>query len=50
VLSAKFLLVLAGGVVLRYVVVWGGDLKTPLTFPPSMWPVPGLPSIPGLGG
>jgi formate-dependent nitrite reductase membrane component NrfD len=51
-LYLKFVLVLIGGLVLRYVVVWGGDLKTPLPFPPSMWPIPGLggPLIPGLGG
>ena len=48
----KFILVLVGGLMLRYVIVWGGDLKTPLVFPPSMWPVPGSggPPIPGLGG
>jgi len=48
----KFVLVLVGGLMLRYVIVWGGDLKTPLIFPPSMWPVPGVsgPPIPGLGG
>jgi formate-dependent nitrite reductase membrane component NrfD len=39
-LYAKFVLVLAGGLILRYVVVWGGDMKGPLNFPPSMWPVP----------
>jgi formate-dependent nitrite reductase membrane component NrfD len=52
ILYVKFLLVLVGGLMLRYVVVWGGDLKTPLIFPPSMWPIPGLggPPIPGLGG
>jgi len=52
VLYVKFILVLVGGLVLRYVVVWGGDLKAPLVFPPSMWPVPGIggPPIPGLGG
>jgi formate-dependent nitrite reductase membrane component NrfD len=51
-LYLKFVLVLIGGLMLRYVVVWGGDLKTPLPFPPSMWPIPGLggPLIPGLGG
>jgi hypothetical protein len=38
----KFLSVLAGGYILRLVVVWGGDLKAPLPFPPSSWPVPGL--------
>jgi hypothetical protein len=40
VLYAKFAMVLVGGILLRYTVVWGGDLKTPLIFPPSMWPVP----------
>jgi formate-dependent nitrite reductase membrane component NrfD len=52
ILYAKFVLVLVGGIMLRYVIVWGGDLKTPLIFPPSMWPVPGIggPPIPGLGG
>lgn len=52
VLFAKFILVIVGGLMLRYVVVWGGDLKAPLVFPPSMWPVPGAggPPIPGLGG
>lgn len=48
----KFILVLVGGLMLRYIVVWGGDLKNPLTFPPSLWPVPGIsgPPIPGPGG
>jgi protein NrfD len=51
VLVAKFVLVLAGGLILRYVIVWGGDLKTPLIFPPSMWPIPGFgPPLPGAGG
>jgi protein NrfD len=51
-LYAKFVLVLAGGLLLRYVVVWGGDMKAPLPFPPSMWPVPGIGGslFPGLGG
>jgi formate-dependent nitrite reductase membrane component NrfD len=51
-LYAKFTLVMAGGLLLRYVIVWGGDLKSPLIFPPSLWPVPGVggPSLPGLGG
>jgi len=40
-LYVKFTLVLIGGLILRYVVVWGGDLKTPLLFPPSLWPMPG---------
>jgi protein NrfD len=49
-LGAKFVLVLLGGLLLRYVIIWGGDLKTPLPFPPSLWPVPsaGLP-LPGGG-
>ncbi|MBI2089330.1 MAG: polysulfide reductase NrfD [Deltaproteobacteria bacterium] len=50
--ALKFALVLIGGYLLRVVIVWGGDLKAPLPYPPSMWPVPGLggPPIPGLGG
>lgn len=40
--TVKFALVLAGGFLLRLVIVWGGDLKAPLPFPPSMWPLPGL--------
>lgn len=52
VAGIKFALVLVGGFVLRVVIVWGGDLKAPLPYPPSMWPVPGIggPPIPGLGG
>ncbi|MBI2358787.1 MAG: polysulfide reductase NrfD [Deltaproteobacteria bacterium] len=52
ILYVKFVLVLVGGLMLRYVIVWGGDLKAPLTFPPSMWPIPGVsgPPFPGLGG
>jgi formate-dependent nitrite reductase membrane component NrfD len=56
VAGLKFLAVLAGGCVLRFVMVWGGDLKAPLAFPPSKFPVPGitvpLPPIPlpGVGG
>ncbi|MFQ5849582.1 MAG: NrfD/PsrC family molybdoenzyme membrane anchor subunit [Candidatus Binatia bacterium] len=41
-LYAKFALVLIGGLVLRYVIVWGGDLKQPLIFPPQVWPIPPL--------
>jgi polysulfide reductase chain C len=40
--AVKFCLVLGGGFLLRVVIVWGGDLKAPLPFPPSMWQVPGL--------
>ncbi|MGH7388880.1 MAG: NrfD/PsrC family molybdoenzyme membrane anchor subunit [Candidatus Rokuibacteriota bacterium] len=52
VAALKFALVLAGGFMLRTVIVWGGDVKAPLPFPPQLWQVPGavpLP-IPGLGG
>jgi protein NrfD len=51
-LGTKFAMVLLGGLMLRYVLVWGGDMKTPLIFPPSMWPLPGVggPPIPGTGG
>ena len=39
--APKFAFVLAGGgVLLRCVIVWGGDLSAPLDFPPSVWPVP----------
>jgi len=37
-LYVKFLMVLAGGFLLRYVIVWGGDIRKPLPFPPSKWP------------
>jgi formate-dependent nitrite reductase membrane component NrfD len=40
--GAKFLSVLAGGYLLRVVIVWGGDLKAPLPFPPALWQVPGF--------
>jgi formate-dependent nitrite reductase membrane component NrfD len=42
--ALKFTFVLIGGYLLRVVVVWGGDLKAPLPYPPALW------SIPGLGG
>jgi formate-dependent nitrite reductase membrane component NrfD len=32
---AKFSLILIGGVILRFVIVWGGSLKAPLEFPVS---------------
>ncbi len=51
VAAVKFASVLAGGLVLRFVVVWGGDIKAPLPFPPAKWPVPVPgPGLPGLGG
>jgi formate-dependent nitrite reductase membrane component NrfD len=40
--AVKFAMVLAGGFILRWVIVQGGDLKAPLPFPPSKWPVPGI--------
>lgn len=36
----EFACILIGGVILRFVIVWGGDLKAPLPFPPSKWPIP----------
>lgn len=36
----KFASVLIGGLILRFVIVWGGDLKAPLSFPSSNWPIP----------
>ena len=48
VATAKFASVLAGGLILRFVIVWGGDIKAPLSFTPSTWQIP-LPP-PGLGG
>ena len=42
VATTKFALILIGGVVLRFVIVWGGDLSAPLVFPPSKWPIPPL--------
>jgi formate-dependent nitrite reductase membrane component NrfD len=40
--AVKFAMVLAGGFILRWVIVQGGDLKAPLPIPPSKWPVPGF--------
>jgi formate-dependent nitrite reductase membrane component NrfD len=48
VAAVKFASVLVGGLILRFVIVWGGDIKAPLSFTPSTWPIP-LPP-PGLGG
>ena len=39
-LFAKLHLVLIGGLILRYVIVWGGDIKQPLNYPPQMWGSP----------
>jgi formate-dependent nitrite reductase membrane component NrfD len=46
--AVKFASVLIGGLILRFVIVWGGDIKAPLAFTPSNWPIPFPP--PGLGG
>jgi formate-dependent nitrite reductase membrane component NrfD len=48
VAAVKFASVLVGGLILRFVIVWGGDIKAPLSFTPSTWQIP-LPP-PGLGG
>jgi formate-dependent nitrite reductase membrane component NrfD len=48
VAAVKFASVLVGGLLLRFVIAWGGDIKAPLSFTPSTWPIP-LPP-PGLGG
>ncbi len=42
VATTKFALILIGGAILRFVIVWGGDLSAPLVFPPSKWPIPPL--------
>lgn len=43
VATTKFVCMLIGGAILRFVIVWGGNLKAPLAFPPSKWPIPPLP-------
>jgi hypothetical protein len=53
VAAVKFAAAMAGGLLLRCVIVWGGDLKAPLAFPPAKWPIPvpgGIPGVPGLPG
>lgn len=37
---AKLHFVLLGGLLLRYVILWGGDMSQPLNFPPPMNPLP----------
>ena len=37
--TAKFVCMLIGGAILRFVIVWGGNFKI-LDFPPSKWPIP----------
>lgn len=48
--AVKFASTLAGGFMLRVVVVWGGDLKAPLPFPPQLYQVPQVLGLPGVGG
>ena len=33
--GTKFALIIVGGVLLRFVIVWGGDISAPLPFPPA---------------
>lgn len=33
--GTKFALIIVGGILLRFVIVWGGDISAPLPFPPS---------------
>ncbi len=40
VAGVKFASILAGGIILRFVIVWGGDLKAPLVFPPALFQLP----------
>ena len=37
---AKFTSILAGGIILRFVIVWGGELKAPLTVSPALFQIP----------
>jgi len=37
---AKFTSILAGGIILRFVIVWGGELKAPLTVAPALFQIP----------
>jgi formate-dependent nitrite reductase membrane component NrfD len=48
--AVKFASALAGGFMLRVVVVWGGDLKAPLPFPPQLFQVPQALGPLGVGG
>jgi formate-dependent nitrite reductase membrane component NrfD len=36
----KFASILVGGAILRFVIVWGGDVKAPLTMPPALFQIP----------
>ncbi|HBK81065.1 MAG TPA: hypothetical protein DDZ83_15585 [Nitrospinae bacterium] len=39
-LFAKLPLVLLGGLLLRHVIIWGGEIKQPLIYPPQMSEIP----------
>ena len=36
----KFASILVGGAILRFVIVWGGEIKAPLTMPPALFQIP----------
>ena len=38
--GVKFTSILVGGVILRFVIVWGGELKAPLNIPPALFQIP----------
>ena len=38
--GVKFLSILSGGIILRFVIVWGGELKAPLTVVPQLYQIP----------
>ncbi len=38
--GVKFVSILAGGIILRFVIVWGGELKAPLTVLPQLFQIP----------
>ncbi|MFQ5692859.1 MAG: NrfD/PsrC family molybdoenzyme membrane anchor subunit [Nitrospinota bacterium] len=42
-----FSLVLVGALIFRFVIVWGGEVKKPLLFPPQKWPIPTAQVAPG---
>jgi len=38
--GVKFASILSGGIILRFVIVWGGELKAPLTVLPQLYQIP----------
>ena len=38
--GVKFASILSGGIILRFVIVWGGELKAPLTVVPQLYQIP----------